>query len=56
LLEKRELGRIYTLSLLDWQTDIKNILAKQFATIFGHNKSAEYIQALNKILKEEFEV
>lgn len=54
LLEKRELGRISTLSLLDWQTDIKNILSKQFVTIFGRKKSTEYIQALQKILKEEF--
>jgi len=54
LLEKRELGRISTLSLLDWQTDIKNILTKQFVTIFGRKKSSEYIQALQKILKEEF--
>ena len=54
LLEKRELGRISTLSLLDWQTDIKNILTKQFITVFGRKKSTEYIQALQKILKEEF--
>jgi hypothetical protein len=54
LLEKRELGRISTLSLLDWQTDIRNILTKQFATLFGRKKSAEYIQALDKILKAEF--
>lgn len=54
LLEKRELGKISTLSLLDWQTDIKNILTRQFVTIFGRKKSTEYIQALQKILKEEF--
>ena len=54
LLEKREQGRISTLSLLDWQTDIKNILTKQFVTLFGRKKSAEYIQALHNILKEEF--
>ncbi len=56
LLEKRELGRISTLSLLDWQTDIKNILSKQFVTLFGRKKSSEYIQALHKIMKEEFKV
>lgn len=56
LLEKRESGRISTLSLLDWQTDIKNILTKQFATIFGRKKSTEYIQALQKMLKEEYQI
>jgi hypothetical protein len=55
LLEKREQGKISTLSLLDWQTDIKNILAKQFTSFFGRKKSAEYIQALNRILIAEFE-
>jgi hypothetical protein len=54
LLEKREQGRISTLSLLDWQTDIKNILTKQFTTLFGRKKSSEYIQALQGILKVEF--
>jgi hypothetical protein len=56
LLEKRESGRISTLSLLDWQTDIKNILTKQFVTLFGRKKSTEYIHALQRILKEEYQI
>ncbi|MBN2214185.1 MAG: hypothetical protein JW723_08070 [Bacteroidales bacterium] len=56
LLEKHEQGRISTLSLLDWQTDIKNILTKQFVTLFGRKKSAEYIQALQKLVQQEFKI
>jgi hypothetical protein len=48
--EKRELGKISTLSLLDWQTDIKEILKKQFTKFFGRRKAAEYITCLNKIV------
>jgi len=48
--EKRELGKISTLSLLDWQTDIREILRKQFAKFFGRRKAAEYISCLNKII------
>ena len=48
--EKKELGKISTLSLLDWQTDIKEILKKQFTKFFGSRKAAEYISCLNKIV------
>ena len=48
--EKKELGKISTLSLLDWQTDIRDILKKQFTRFFGRRKAAEYINCLNKII------
>jgi hypothetical protein len=48
--EKKEQGKISTLSLLDWQTDIKEILKKQFTKFFGRRKAAEYINCLNKII------
>jgi hypothetical protein len=51
-LEKRELGKISTLSYLDWRTDIKGIVQKQFDKIFGKKISEEYIHALDEILKE----
>jgi hypothetical protein len=47
---KKEQGKISTLSLLDWQTDIKEILKKQFTKFFGRRKAAEYINCLNKIV------
>ncbi len=48
--DKRELGKISTLSLLDWQTDIKEILRKQFTKFFGRRKTTEYINCLNRII------
>ena len=56
LLEKREQGKISTLSLLDWQTSVKSMLEKQFVTFFGRKRSSEYIQALDSILKLEFKI
>lgn len=51
-LEKRELGKISTLSYLDWRTDIKGIVQKQFDKIFGKKISGEYINVLDEILRE----
>ena len=48
--EKRELGKISTLSFIDWQTDIKDILKKQFSTFFGSKKAKEYISCLDNIV------
>lgn len=48
--EKRELGKISTLSYLDWQTDIKDYVLHQFEGIFGEQKALEYILALDNIL------
>ena len=48
--EKRESGKISSLCFVDWQTDIKDILTKQFATFFGPRKAKEYINCLDKIV------
>jgi hypothetical protein len=51
--EKREKGKISTLSYLDWETDIKAFLHKEFEDLFGEQKSLEYIISLDNILREE---
>lgn len=48
--EKRELGRISTLSYLDWETDIREFLKGEFEKIFGEQKALEYIVSLDNIL------
>jgi len=51
--EKREQGKISTLSFLDWEIDIKEFLLKEFEKIFGEQKALEYILSLDNILVEE---
>ncbi|HYX07715.1 MAG TPA: hypothetical protein VE912_13385 [Bacteroidales bacterium] len=48
--EKRELGRISTLSYLDWETDIKEFVTKEFEKIFGEQKSLQFVISLDNIL------
>ena len=48
--EKRELGKISTLSYLDWQTDIKEFVLNEFEKLFGEQKALEYIISLDTIL------
>jgi len=50
--EKREQGRIATLSFLDWQSDIKALLIKQFTSIFGNKTALQYVQRLDEILNQ----
>jgi hypothetical protein len=49
-MEKHEHGRISTLSYLDWITDIKDFLVKEFTKLFGKKKALEYINNLDSIL------
>jgi len=55
--EKRELGKITTISYLDWLTEIRDFLIVEFEKIFGEQKAIEYImgidQLLNKALKNK---
>jgi hypothetical protein len=48
--EKRELGRIATLSYLDWQSDIKELLIRQFSNIIGKKTAILYVNRLDEIL------
>ena len=52
LFERRQDGRITTLSYLDWQTDIKDYVYHEFIPIFGEQKSLEYIVSLDNILQK----
>lgn len=49
-MEKHEHGRISTLSYLDWITDIKDFLVKEFTKLFGKKKALEYVDNLDGIL------
>lgn len=52
IFEKRELGKISTLSVLDWETDIRGIVLKHFEKLFGQSKAKLYIQSLDKLLEK----
>ncbi len=54
-LEKKERGRISTLSYLDWITEIRSFLEKEFVKIFGSKKGKTYVNHLNQILVREIE-
>ena len=49
-LEKKEHGKISTLSYLDWITEIKDFISREFIKIFGKKKAQEYIDSLDTIL------
>lgn len=49
-LEKKEHGRISTVSYLDWITGIKDFISKEFIKIFGGKKGKEYVESLDSIL------
>jgi hypothetical protein len=48
--EKRELGKISTLSYLDWQTDIREFVYKEFEQLYGEQKSLQYVVSLESLL------
>ena len=50
--EKREQGRIATLSYLDWISDIKTLLTRQFVTMVGKKAATQYIGRLDEILSQ----
>jgi len=52
-MEKKEHGKISTLSYLDWITEIKEILRKEFLKIFGKKKADVYVESLDRILDIE---
>ena len=54
-LEKRETGKITSISYLDWITDIKEFLIIEFEKIFGEKKAIQYILSLDMLLKSELE-
>jgi hypothetical protein len=52
LFERRQEGRITTLSYLDWQTDIKQFVYKEFVPLFGEQKALEYQISLDNMLQK----
>jgi hypothetical protein len=50
LFERRQEGRITTLSYLDWETEIKDQLYREFSNMFGEQRALEYIISLDSIL------
>lgn len=48
--EKREQGKISTLSFLDWQTSIKDFILSQFEKVFGEQRALEYVICLDNLL------
>jgi hypothetical protein len=52
LFERRQEGRITTLSYLDWQTDIKEFVYREFVPLYGEQKSLEFQISLDNILQK----
>ncbi len=52
LFERRQEGKITTLSYLDWQTEIKDHIYKEFISMVGEQKALEYILSLDGILQK----
>lgn len=49
-MEKQELGRISTLSYLDWVTYIKEFIVREFTKLVGEKKTIEYVSCIDSIL------
>lgn len=54
--EKRELGKISTLSYLDWETDIREYVYKEFEQLFGEQKTLQYIVSLETLLTQDLKM
>lgn len=52
LFERRQEGKITTLSYLDWQTEIKESVYREFIKMVGEQKALEYIISLDTILQK----
>ncbi len=54
--EKREMGKISTLSFLDWQIDIRDYVYKEFEQLFGEQKALQYVISLEALLTSDLKV
>ena len=54
--EKREMGKISTLSFLDWQIDIREYVYKEFEQLFGEQKALQYVISLETLLTSDLKV
>jgi hypothetical protein len=55
LFERRQTGRISTLSFLDWQTEIKEFLHAEFTSLLGEQMALQYVIGLDNILLRSIE-
>jgi hypothetical protein len=51
--EKREKGKISTLSYLDWITDIRDFVYKEFEQLFGQQKALQYVVSIEELLTSD---
>jgi hypothetical protein len=51
--EKREMGKISTLSYLDWITDIRDFVYKEFEQLFGQQKALQYVVSIEELLTSD---
>lgn len=51
--EKREMGKISTLSYLDWITDIRDYVYKEFEQLFGQQKALQYVVSIEELLTSD---
>jgi hypothetical protein len=51
--EKREMGKISTLSYLDWITDIREFVYKEFEGLFGQQKALQYVVSIEELLTSD---
>jgi hypothetical protein len=49
--EKAEPGKISLLSFFEWESFMKEFIAKKFVAIFGKQKTASYIDSLDKLIE-----
>lgn len=54
--EKRELGKISTLSYLDWETNIRKFVENEFEMLFGEQKALQYVISLDSILTSDLNI
>ncbi len=54
--EKRELGKISTLSYLDWETNIRKFVENEFEILFGEQKALQYVLSLDSILTSDLNI
>ena len=50
--EKKNPGKISTLSYFEWNSDIREFLFEKFEKIFGQTKAKEYVDGLNKVISD----
>jgi hypothetical protein len=51
--EKREMGKLSTLSYLDWITDIREFVYKEFEGLFGQQKALQYVVSIEELLTSD---